>query len=125
MNCSSLTSVTIGSGVTSIGSFAFSDCGSLTSITIPESVTSISGYAFHNCSSLTSVTIGNSVTSMGQYAFSGCSNLTNVTFENPNGWFVADSEDAASGTDVTLTDASTNATYLKTTYCDKYWKRNS
>ncbi len=47
-NCSSLTSVTIGNSVTSIGQYAFSDCSSLTSLTIPNSVTSIKSYAFLN-----------------------------------------------------------------------------
>ena len=77
--CSSLTSVTIGNSVTSIGESAFSGCSSLTSVTIPNSVTSIGSDAFCGCSSLTSVTIGNSVTSIGWYVFSGCSSLTSVT----------------------------------------------
>ena len=63
------------SGLTSIGTSAFSNCSSLTSVTIGNSVTSIRDYAFRSCSSLTSVTIGNSVTSIGRYAFSGCSSL--------------------------------------------------
>ncbi len=45
-NCSSLTSVVIGNGVTSIGGYAFSNCSSLTSIVIPDSVTSIGNSAF-------------------------------------------------------------------------------
>jgi hypothetical protein len=43
---------------------------SVTSITIGSGVTSIGGYAFQNCFSLTSVTIGSSVTSSGNNAFS-------------------------------------------------------
>ena len=77
-DCSSLTSVSIGSGVTSIGNMAFYNCSSLTSVTIGNSVTSIGSYAFYNCSSLTSVTIGNSVTSIGYEAFSGCYKLVEV-----------------------------------------------
>ena len=38
--------VEIGTNVTSIGFYAFSDCSGLTSMTIPSSVTSIGGYAF-------------------------------------------------------------------------------
>ena len=77
--CSSLTSVTIGSGVKSIGNYAFWNCSSLTSIEIPNSVTSIGNFAFYQCTGLTSVTIPNSVTSIGEYAFSGCYGLTSVT----------------------------------------------
>jgi hypothetical protein len=78
MDCTNLTSVTIGNSVTSIGSKAFVACSGLTSVTIPNSVTSIGDYAFQWCSSLTSVTIGNSVTSIGDYAFYGCSSLTSI-----------------------------------------------
>ena len=77
--CSGLTSVTIGSSVTSIGSYAFFGCSGLTSVTIPGSVTSIGSNAFLNCSGLTSVTIPGSVTSIGDKAFAGCSGLTSVT----------------------------------------------
>ena len=78
-NCSGLTSITIGNGVTSIGRYAFRGCTGLTSITIPDGVTSIGDYAFDGCSSLTSVTIGNSVTSIGDWAFYYCSSLTSIT----------------------------------------------
>ena len=78
----SITSVTIGNSVISIGYSAFYNCGSLTSVTIPDSVTSIGKCAFSDCSSLTSVTIPDSVTSIGDSAFSGCSSLTSVTIPN-------------------------------------------
>ena len=81
-NHSSITSVTIGTGVTSIGDWAFSECSSLTSVTIPNSVTSIGDWAFSECSSLTSVTIPNSVTSIGDGAFSGCNRLNSITIPN-------------------------------------------
>ena len=79
---SSIKSIIIESGVTSIGIFAFNGCSGLTSITIPNSVTSIGYAAFSNCSGLTSITIPNSVTSIDSYAFSGCSGLTSVTIPN-------------------------------------------
>ena len=75
----SVTSVTIPDGVTSIGTNAFFAATSLTSITIPDSVTTIGDSAFDSCFSLTSVTIGNSVTSIGQWAFHQCTMLTSIT----------------------------------------------
>ena len=54
---SSVKTVEIKSGVTSIGDYAFQYCGSLTSITIPDSVTSIGNSAFSDCDSLTSITV--------------------------------------------------------------------
>ena len=54
---SSIKSVTVESGVTSIGDSAFSWCSRLTSITIPDSVTSIGEFAFYFCKGLTAVYI--------------------------------------------------------------------
>ena len=47
--CNMLQSVSIGSGVTSLDTYAFQYCYSLASVTIPSSVTSISNYAFSGC----------------------------------------------------------------------------
>ncbi len=76
---SSITSVTIEYGVTSIGNEAFYNCRNLTSVTIPNSVTSIAGGAFFRCSSLTEVIIPDSVRDIGYQAFSSCSSLTSVS----------------------------------------------
>ena len=54
-NCSGLTSITLGDGVTMIGDSAFRYCNSLTSIDIPVSVTHIGAIAFYNCNALTSI----------------------------------------------------------------------
>ena len=50
-----ITSVTIPSKVTSIGSNAFATCSALASVTIPTSVTTINSGAFGTCNALTSV----------------------------------------------------------------------
>ena len=77
--CSGLTSLTLPSGVTSIGYRAFEGCSGLTSLTIPSSVTSIGRGAFRGCSGLTSLTIPSGVTSIGDLTFNGCSGLTSLT----------------------------------------------
>ena len=74
--------LSIGSGVTSIGKYAFYGCTSLTEVTLPDSVTVIGNYAFYGCTGLTSVTIPNSVTSIGNSAFRSCTGLTSVTIPN-------------------------------------------
>ena len=80
--CRSLTSVSIGNSVTSIGKEAFYGCSGLTSLTIPNNVISIGDGAFNNCMSLASMSIGNSVTSIGNYAFYVCNSLTSLTIPN-------------------------------------------
>ena len=77
--CSGLTSLTLPSGVTSIGGGTFKGCSGLTSMIIPSGVTSIGKEAFYGCSGLTSLTIPSSVTSIGELAFEGCSGLTSMT----------------------------------------------
>ena len=74
-----ITSVSIESGVTSIGDWAFSDCWALTEVTISEGVASIGDSAFYSCESLTEITIPGSVTSIGDSAFIDCSSLEEVT----------------------------------------------
>ena len=81
-HCSSLTSVVISKGVTSIGEYAFASCSGLTSIVLPNSVTSIGDFAFAGCSALTSIMFPNSVTSIGRYAFYNCSDWVSVEIPN-------------------------------------------
>ncbi|MDR1629871.1 MAG: leucine-rich repeat domain-containing protein [Oscillospiraceae bacterium] len=75
---SSIKSVTIQSGVTSIGKNVFRYCSSLESVTIPNGITSIGESAFYYCSSLTNIVIPNSVTSIGNLAFLNCTSITSI-----------------------------------------------
>lgn len=81
-NCASLTNVTIGNSVRSIGTRAFDYCTNLSSVTIPNSVISIGEYAFFNCTSLNGIAIPDSVTTIGISALSSCTNLATVTMGN-------------------------------------------
>ncbi|MBQ7788373.1 MAG: leucine-rich repeat protein [Clostridia bacterium] len=103
--------------------YAFYKRNDITKVIIPSGVTSIGYEAFSGCDSLTSITIGNSVTSIGYWAFYNCSSLTSVIFENTNGWYVTTTQGTTSGTDIGVTNASTAATYLTSTYYDYYWYR--
>ncbi len=76
----SISSIVIGDGVTSIGTYAFNYCMNCTSVSIPDTVTSIGNYAFDTCSSLTSITIPISVISVGDYAFYNCIKVTDVYY---------------------------------------------
>ena len=80
MGCTALSSVSIGTGVKTIGNDAFNGCTSLTSVEIPDNVTDIHDSVFEGCSGLTSVTIGEGITSIGQDAFRGCTKVTEYTF---------------------------------------------
>lgn len=81
----SITSVTIPSNITSIGSAAFAGCTQLTEITIPSNITIIEPTAFLNCTGLTEVTIPSSVTSIDEYAFTNCTNLETITINKAEG----------------------------------------
>jgi hypothetical protein len=80
-NCISLTNVTIGSGVTTIGSHAFA-YSRVTSVTIPKSVTKIGANAFDSCTQLTNVIIGTGVTNIAIATFANCFGLISVTIPN-------------------------------------------
>ena len=79
--CSSIKSIVIGNGVTSIGKNAFNNCEFLESITIPANVKSISEYAFYSCQKLTTVIFDGTPTlaTIGKYAFRNCLSLESIT----------------------------------------------
>ncbi|MGB6219500.1 leucine-rich repeat domain-containing protein, partial [Haloferula sp.] len=86
--CSSLTSITLPEGLTSIETFAFSGCTSLTSITLPEGLTSIGDYAFFVCRSLVEVSfLGNAPALVGTNHFSGLPPEARVYYQaGTSGW---------------------------------------
>ena len=111
-------SVTIGSGLTSIGNRAFFGCRFLTSLSIPDSVTRIGEYAFEKCSNLTSISMPKELRSIGDCAFRYCSNLTNIVIPNSVtsiGRYAFD--ECSALTDVTIPDSVTEIYDGAFNYC--------
>lgn len=75
---SSLTSVTVNGGSVLYG--AFYNCSMITSLTFGEGVTSLGDRALYECSALTSVSFGKNLASIGEMAFMYCNNLAIVYY---------------------------------------------
>jgi len=78
----SIKTIVIGTGVTTIGDYAFCGCENLISITLPTNsmnLKNIRNYAFYGCKKIASIEIPNSITTIGDYAFAECANLTTIT----------------------------------------------
>ena len=125
-NCTALTNAVIGNGVKTIELYAFHTCTALKTVVMGSNVETINYRAFQACAALTSIVIPSSVKTMGDNVFYGCSALTSATFEITTGWKVYTSSTATSGTSITssyLATKSTAATYLRSTYVGRWWKR--
>ena len=73
-----LTNINIPSAVVTLGSYAFENCGSLASVTLGDGLTSIGTNTFYDDSRLRNLVIPNGVISIGPFAFGECQNLTNI-----------------------------------------------
>lgn len=78
-NCTALTDVSLGDGITVLPGLIFKGCTSLTSVRIPSKLESFENSAFENCTSLKTVEIPEGVQEIGLNAFKGCSSLTKVS----------------------------------------------
>ena len=121
--CKALRTYTIPNSVTNIAYSAFRECDALVSINIPDGVTEIGNYSFNGCGNLANITIGIGVKKIGNYAFQNCSALTSAVFYNQNGWYVSKQDNATSGTNVDVSNSSTNAKYLNNNYYSYHWYR--
>lgn len=120
--CYNLTDITIPEGITILKYETFAHCESLTNITIPSTVTHIEDEVFEGCTNLTKIIIPSNVKRIGTKAFYDCSSLTSVTFKDKTTWYVGSSAGETT-TQLNVTNTSTNATYLKSTYYNKYWTK--
>ena len=66
---SSITSVVVEDGVTSIADYSFDRCKNLTTVTLPDNLRSIGTYAFRSCTALKAIDIPSSVTYLGSGVF--------------------------------------------------------
>lgn len=74
----SIKTVTVGSGVTSVGRWAFADLENLTAVILPEGLTSISYGAFEDCVALLNLSLPSTLKSINYGAFQNCKSLVSV-----------------------------------------------
>ncbi len=86
-SCSSLTGINLPAGLTKIGNSTFALCGSLTDVELPAGVTSIGNDAFYYCSKLTSIIIPAGVTHIGFGTFSYCKSLAVISVSEDNHYY--------------------------------------
>ena len=73
--CTSLKTLNLPAGLTSIGNYAFWSCTSLETLNLPDGLTSIGDAAFWLCTSLETLNLPDGLTSIGDSAFSWCRSL--------------------------------------------------
>ncbi|MBR3383316.1 MAG: leucine-rich repeat domain-containing protein [Clostridia bacterium] len=75
----SVSKVVIGSGITDIGAFAFTDLEQMTSITLPNTLKTIGYAALSGCKALKSISLPSSLEEIYSSAFGYCQGLTNIS----------------------------------------------
>ena len=78
-----LTNISLPASLTRLGTYAFAR-NAFTSLTIPDAVTTIGDYAFAYAVNLTAFNIPKDVTSLGIDLFIGCSSLTQINYNAVN-----------------------------------------
>lgn len=73
-----ITSVQIGSGVTSVGTLAFFNMQSVTAVTLEDSVKTIGKYAFYGCKDLKLLNLGQGIQTIEESAFEQCVSLMSL-----------------------------------------------
>ena len=126
--CTSLETVNISNTVTTISFEAFNGCTSLENITLGTGVQNIYTNAFYN-TGLKSITIPYNVEIIARNSFAGCQNLTSVTIADTDGMWSfnkpSGNNSITSLTKAELSNPTTMATYLTSTYYNYEWKNDS
>ena len=79
---SSITSIVVESGVTSLGLNIFSYCSNATTVYLPETVVTLGEAMFYSCSKIESITIPSKVTVIPEGCFYGCSGIQTMDLSN-------------------------------------------
>lgn len=90
--CTGLQTVTIGTGITSLGAQTFYNCTTLSTVNFPSTLTTIAADAFKGCKGLKTIDIPASCTSVDPNAFSGCSNLLGFSLSGGSGTYSVSSD---------------------------------
>ena len=77
-NCESLEEVSFPESIDTIGSLCFAGCTKLEEIVLPDKLTEISKSLFEGCVSLKSATIGRNIIKVGSKAFMNCTALKEI-----------------------------------------------
>lgn len=75
----SVTSVTLGANIRSIGDYAFTNCSNLASIVFNDKITDIGEAAFQGCRALKTLELPKDLTGLDKAVFKFCRNLETVT----------------------------------------------
>ena len=75
-------SITVQSGITSIGDYAFYVCSQVSDVTLPEGLISIGAKAFSGATGLVSCNFPSSLSEIGEYAFYNCKKLSTASLHN-------------------------------------------
>ena len=108
INLESLTSVTLGGSVITMGESAFAGCSELENVSLSPNLRGISKFSFIGCNKLKSITIPASVNYVNCFAFYDCK-IKSIAFENTEGWFTTKDENATNGSKKDVTNAEANA----------------
>lgn len=71
--------ISIGSGITTIGDYAFADCEALEHVSMARAIQKIGTKAFQNCRSIRGLELPDGLQKIGSEAFSGCTSITALT----------------------------------------------
>ena len=77
--------VTVGNGITTIGSYFFSGCTQIQSIKLPDSIEGL-GYGAFKGLAIKEITIPDSVKNIGYWVFEDCKNLESLTITDGIDW---------------------------------------